>query len=65
MVTLEEILKQNSPLSLTDRREFLKLPLEERRKIIETQAERMRQHYEQECEFVGRETWQGEDIVEL
>lgn len=65
MATLEEILKQASPLTLTDRREFSKLPLEERRKILEAQAERMLQHYEWIRGSVDYETWQEGDVVEL
>lgn len=65
MATLEEILKQTSPLTLTDRREFSKLPLEKRRKILEIQAERMLQHYEGIRGSVDYEIWQGGDIVEF
>ena len=50
--------------SLTQRRAYMKLPLQERRKRLAAQAERMVEHYEQESERTERETWQGGDIVE-
>lgn len=65
MITQEGTLKQNSVISLTDRRAFLKLPLEERRRILKIQAERMLQHHDRESESGDREAWQGGDIVEL
>ena len=65
MITQEEILRQNAVISLTDRRAFLKLPIEERRKVLTVQAERMAQHYEQESEALEREAWQGGDVLEL
>ena len=50
--------------SLTQRRAYLQLPLEERRKRLAAQAERMAEHYEQAPEQGEREAWQGGDIVE-
>ncbi len=50
--------------SLTQRRAYMQLPLEERRKRLAAQAERMAEHYEQESEGRERDTWQGGDIVE-
>jgi len=49
---------------LTQRRAYMKLPLQERRKCLAAQAERMVDHYEQESERTEREAWQGDDIVE-
>ncbi len=51
-------------LSLAQRRAYIKLPLEERRKRIEAQAGRMVEHYEQDQGRTEREAWQGGDIVE-
>ena len=51
-------------LSLAQRRAYMRLPLEERRKRLAEQAERMAKHYEQEPEQIEREAWQGGDIVE-
>ena len=65
MLTIEDLEKQSSAISLTDRQEFLKLPRDERRRILEIQAEQMLQHYEQDCESADRETWQGGDIIEF
>jgi hypothetical protein len=42
----------------------MQLPLEERRKRLAAQAERMAEHYEQDPERREREAWQGGDIVE-
>ena len=50
--------------SLTQRRAYMQLPLEERRKRLAAQAECMAEHYEQESERSEREMWQGGDIVE-
>ena len=50
--------------SLAQRRAFMKLTLEQRRKRLAAQAERMAEHYEQEPERIEHEAWQGGDIVE-
>ncbi len=49
------------PLSLSDRCAFLKLPMEERRRILTEQAEEIAAHYQQNTEW--RELQAG-DIVE-
>lgn len=57
-----EPLAMEPPLSLVERRAFLKLPLEERRRILEEQAKRTVQDYEEE-----RTEWaelQGGDLIE-
>ena len=51
-------------ISLTQRREFLQLTLEERRQELAKQAEQMVKYYESESERMEREVWQGGDIVE-
>ena len=51
-------------LTLAQRRAYLTLPVEERRKRLAAQAERMVEHYEQEQEQTERVAWQGGDIVE-
>ena len=51
-------------LSLAQRRAYMQLPLEERRKRLAAQADRMVEHYEQEPEQTERLAWQGGDIVE-
>lgn len=48
-------------LSLDDRRAFLRLPLEERRRRLTEQAQVMLSCYENEK---SRTEWQGGDIVE-
>lgn len=64
MGTQTQRAESDQTLSLAQRRAFMMLPLEERRKILAAQAERMATHYEQELERTERETWQGGDIVE-
>jgi len=58
---LEETIEMEQPRSLIERRAFLKLPIEERRRIMAEQAEKAAQYYEQDTEW--RE-FQGGDIVE-
>jgi len=58
---LGEPLHTDQPLSLVERRAFMKLPIEERRRILAEQAEQMATHYEQDPEW---KELQGGDIVE-
>jgi hypothetical protein len=51
-------------LTLAQRRAYMTLSLEERRRMLSSQAERMAAYYEQESERNEREAWQGGDIVE-
>ena len=51
-------------LTLAQRRAYMTLSLEERRRMLAAQAERMAAYYEQESEQSEREAWQGGDIVE-
>lgn len=60
----EEIIETTTPLTLADRLAFMKLPIEERRRILAEQAEQMAEHYEDESLRRERELWQGGDIVE-
>ncbi|MEK6304072.1 MAG: hypothetical protein AABO41_25565 [Acidobacteriota bacterium] len=60
----EENVETTVPLTLADRLAFMKLPLEERRRILAEQAEAMIAHYELEENRRERELWQGGDIVE-
>ena len=55
---------QSGSLTLEHRRAFMKLPLEERRRRMAEQAERMIDHYESPVEENEREAWQGGDAVE-
>ena len=64
MITEDDPIATETRLSLIERREFLKLPIEERRRILAQQAEQMVEHYEQESERLERELWQGGDIIE-
>lgn len=50
--------------TLEKRREFMKLPLAERRRLLEEMAEKAASHYEEPEARKERELWQGGDIVE-
>jgi hypothetical protein len=60
----EEAIETTPPLTLEERLAFMKLPLEERRRILAEQAEAMIAEYELEENHRERELWQGGDIVE-
>lgn len=62
MMLQEEKIETESPLSTAQRRAFMKLSIEERRRKLAEQAARMVEHYE--AEQAEREQWQGGDIVE-
>lgn len=50
--------------TLEKRREFLKLPLAERRRLLEEMAEKAASYYEELEATKEREIWQGGDIIE-
>jgi hypothetical protein len=64
MVVQSHMTEAEQALSLAQRRAYMQLPLEERRRRLAVQAEQMAAHYEQELERTEREAWQGGDIVE-
>jgi len=64
MSTLEETIETTSLLTLADRLAFMKLPLEERRRILAEQAEEMAAAYEDESLRAERELWQRGNIVD-
>jgi hypothetical protein len=64
MSTQEETIEATAPLTLADRLAFMKLPIEERRRILAEQAEAMIAEYVLESNRRERELWQGGDIVE-
>lgn len=64
MITDEDAIATETPESLGEIREFLKLPIEERRRILAEQAEQIAEHYEEESARRERETWQGGDICQ-
>ena len=53
--------KAKEPLTLDERRAFLKLPLAERRRILARQAKEMAAHYEKDVSWKELETG---DIVD-
>ncbi len=56
-----ESLDVEEPLTLIERRAFMKLPLEERRRILSEQAEKLKSHYSEDAE---RSDLQSGDFVE-
>jgi hypothetical protein len=58
---LGEELEVEEPLSLIERRAFMNLPMEERRRILAEQARKMVTHYERDSEW---KDYQGGDLVE-
>ncbi len=54
----------DEPITLEQRRAFLKLPLAERTRILSLQAEVAESQYTPEESVQERETWQGGDLVE-
>ena len=64
MIRPEKTVEVAQELSLAQRRAYMQLPLEERRKRLAAQADQMVEYYEQEPERTERITWQGGGIVE-
>ncbi len=64
MILHEKTTTADQELSLAQRRAYMQLPLEERRKRLAAQAAQMVDYYEQEPERTERIVWQGGDIVE-
>lgn len=60
-MALGESTNQEPSLSLMERRAFMRLPLAERRRIMQAQAEKLLDIYQHDPE---RREWQGGDIVE-
>ena len=54
--------EEPEPLSLSDRRAFMQLPLAERRRILSKQAEAMVEHYEKETAWGAN--FKGGDIID-
>lgn len=65
MVTQEAQVIEMPIFTLELRRLFLRLSLEERRRLMSLQTEQMIEHYESKLETADREEWQGGDLVEL
>jgi hypothetical protein len=64
MLKQKDLVNSEEPITLQQRRAFLRLPLAERRRVFSRQAEKAATHYEFEQNVQERETWQGGDIVE-
>ncbi len=63
-MTQSRITNMEQGLTLEQRRAFMKLPVEERRRRMVEQAERMVEHYQLRGEAKHREQWQGGDIAD-
>ena len=61
MKMLGESMKVKEPVSLVERRAFMKLPLVDRRKIMARQAKEIADHYEKDVSWKDLETG---DIVD-
>ena len=64
MISQEEKINNAQSLTLEDRRSFLRLPLEERRRRLAEQAELAAAHYEPSSTQEERAEWQGGDVIE-
>ena len=62
MILQEEDLIKTT--NLEARRAFLKLSVDQRRRILALQADEIAEDYESEGQSTEREQWQGGDIVE-
>lgn len=58
---LKFIPKDQSQLTLSERRDFLKLPIAERRRILAQQAAELTDHYQQNTEW---QEWSAGEIIE-
>jgi hypothetical protein len=48
---MEQEIEMEQPLTLIQRRNFMQLPLEERRRIMAHQADKLSEHYDQDQEW--------------
>ena len=53
--------KTSSQLTISQRRDFLKLPIAERRRILAQQANKLAEHYQKDTEW---QEWSVGDIIE-
>ncbi|HMV47470.1 MAG TPA: hypothetical protein PLD20_21575 [Blastocatellia bacterium] len=65
MVAQEISVAVKSAFTLEERRAFLKLSLEERRRLLAEQVEHAIEDYNSEQASKEREEWQGGDLVDL
>jgi hypothetical protein len=59
---LEEEIEMEQPLTLIQRRNFMQLPLEERRRLMAQQADKLSEHYDQDQEW--RDVVGGGDFID-
>lgn len=63
MTTQEATATQMQIMTIEQRRMFLSLPIEQRRRLMNEQAARMIEHYNLEQETKDREEWQGGTLL--
>lgn len=51
VILIPEAIPEEQTLTLEERQDFLKLPMSERRRILESQAEAMLAHYQQDSQW--------------
>jgi hypothetical protein len=56
--------KTPQPITLSDRRQFLAIPLTERRQLLAELADRAMENAEHSADQQQRSEWQGGDIIE-
>ena len=63
---LEEEIEMEQPLTLIQRRNFMQLPLEERRRLMAQQADKLSEHYDQDQEWrdLGGGDMKLRDVIE-
>ena len=64
MTTQNAFSADQTTSAVRERRTFMSLPLEERRRQMAEQASKFVTYYDETAEQVEREAWQGGDIVE-
>jgi hypothetical protein len=60
----ERTLADDLAITPAEREALLRMPLDQRRRILSERAEQIADDYESEHESRQRESWQGGDIVE-
>jgi hypothetical protein len=64
MLKEEEMISEHPQWGVAERRTFMLLSLEERRRILTLQADELLSHYREGENRRHRQEWQGGDVVE-
>jgi hypothetical protein len=65
MISKKDAVQKRSNSGLDNLRAFMKLPLQDRRRILSEQASLLEEDYEAEPELIEREQRQGGDVIEV